>query len=448
MNKKLTYYLLILLFFIATAFIFIRYEKKASKDEIASYELLNRRGALAETPEWANTRLMVQNLYKKVADNPSDSKSELALATAFIKEARITGNFSYYDMAAMKQVNKVLDADPNNFQALTYKALIFLSQHHFGDGLDIAAKAQKLNPYNSFIYGILVDANVEMGKYDDAVNSADKMISIRPDLSSYSRISYLREIFGDYPGAIAAMKLAVEAGLPGDENTEWTRIQLGHLYENCGNTDSAEYEYAQSLEYRKGYATAIAGLGHIAFIKKNYQKAINYYTQADTLSMDYTFKENLAELYKITGQVKKSDSLTSMVIDAMSNDAAAAGNNEKIGHYVDRELANVYLTAGENEKALQHAMAEYNRRPENIDVNQTVAWVYYKMRDYNKALPYIKVALKTNCKNPVLLCNAGLIFAKTNQRDLAKTTLQEALKNNPNIDPELKDESENVLKSL
>ena len=65
-----------------------------------------------------------------------------------------------------------------------------------------------------------------------------------------------------------------------------------------------------------------------------------------------------------------------------------------------------------------------------------------------KRLPYINAALKTNCKNPQLLCNAGLIYAKTNQKNLAKSTLQEALKNNPNIDPELKTESENMLKTL
>jgi len=81
-------------------------------------------------------------------------------------------------------------------------------------------------------------------------------------------------------------------------------------------------------------------------------------------------------------------------------------------------------------------------------VNETVAWVYYKMKAYDKALPFINVALKTNCKNPVLLCNAGLIYAKTNQKNLAKSILLEALKNNPNIDPELKTESENMLQTL
>ncbi|MDQ2719913.1 MAG: transposase [Bacteroidota bacterium] len=448
MNKKNTYYLLIAVFLAGTAFIFFRHRIKENKNELSYYELLNRKGALAQTPEWAHTQTTVRNLYLSVANNPNDSKSALALATIFIKEARITGNFSYYDMAAMKQVNKVLELDPNNFQALTYKALIYLSQHHFGDGLAIATKAQKINPYNSFIYGILVDANVEMGKYNDALSSADKMVSIRPDLRSYSRISYLREIYGDYPGAIAAMNLAVEAGMPGDDGTEWTRIQLGHLYENTGNLDSAEFEYAQSLEYRKGFAPAISGLGHIAFVKKDYQKAIGYYQQADTLVIDYTTKENLAELYKITGQNKKSDSLSSLVVESMSKDAAAAVGNDNIGHYVDRELSYAYLTVGQNEKALEHALAEYNRRPDNIDVNETLAWAYYKNNNVPKAINYMDVALRTNCKNPTLLSYAGIIYAKGGNKIKGKQLLTEAFKNNPGIDPELKTESENVLKIL
>ena len=50
---------------------------------------------------------------------------------------------------------------------------------------------------------------------------ADKMVSIRPDLRSYSRISYLREIHGDMPGAIEAMKMAIQAGYPGYEDRAW-----------------------------------------------------------------------------------------------------------------------------------------------------------------------------------------------------------------------------------
>ena len=109
-------------------------------------------------------------------------------------------------MAAMKYINKVLDANPDDFNALVFKSLIFLSQHHFSDGLVTAEQARKINPDNAYVYGILVDANVELGNYKEAVAMSDKMQALKPSLESYSRASYLREIYGDYDGAIAAMK--------------------------------------------------------------------------------------------------------------------------------------------------------------------------------------------------------------------------------------------------
>ena len=416
--KKYTYIFLVILFICGVGFII--HKAGRSKDQVTYYQLEDRRGPLALEPEWAGTKVRVQKLYRSIQDFPNDTKAPLELATIFIKEARVTGNFSYYDMAAMRQVDNVLAIDSNNFQALTYKSLIYLSQHHFADGLAIATKAMQLNPYNSFIYGILVDANVEMGDYVAALTNADKMVSIRPDLRSYSRISYLREIHGDYPGAIAVMKLALDAGVDGEDGTEWTRVQLGHLYENTGALDTAAFEYAQALAYRNGFAPAIAGLGHIALVRNDYEKAIAYYKQADTLVNDYTNKENLAELYKLTGKKKTSDSLAKVVVENMSKDADAAGSDLTIGHYVDRELAYAYLKTNNFDKALDHALAEYNRRPQNIDVNETLAWVYYQKGEYARALPYIKTALKTNSKNPVLLNQARLIFDKVGDKTFVK----------------------------
>src|SRR6185369_13741394 len=110
-----------------------------------------------------------------------------------------------------------------------------------------------INPYNSFIYGVECDALVELGKYDEAIKAGDKMVSVRPDIRSYSRISYLREIIGDYPGAIDAMKLALESGYPGLEQTEWVRTYLGRLYEITGKTQTAEAYYQQALTNRENF---------------------------------------------------------------------------------------------------------------------------------------------------------------------------------------------------
>ena len=444
MNKKLFYPLIIVLFIAAIGFIFI----KNKKQEDVSYELQERKGALSKRSEFIKTRAKAESLARLIEENPDDNKSRLALTTIYIQEARITGNYMYYDMAAMQQLNAVLEKEPENFNALTYKALIYLSQHHFADGLAVAEKAKTINPYNAFIYGILLDGNVEMGNYAEAVDNAEKMVSIRPDLRSYSRISYLREIHGDYPGAIEAMKLAVDAGEPGDEGTEWARVQLGHLYENTGDLKIAEMHYSIALNERPDYAYALAGLAHIATANKDYTKAINYYLKADSLIDDNVFKEELVDVYKLAGQNSKATAAAQVVIDNMNKDSKAGLTNDNIGHYADRELAYAYLKINNNDDALTHALAEYNRRPDNIDVNETVAWVYYNQNHIDKAIPYIKEALKTNCKNPVLLCQAGLIYAKAGQKTLAKSFLQQGLKNNPNIPEEIKKASEQAMQTI
>jgi len=220
MKKRYGYALLLVAFAAIATFIFLGYRARENKID----NLLERNGSSTAINEWILMRDYASSLKNKIEKNPED----------------ITGNYIYYDKAALKCVNRVLIQDSLNFQALTFKSLIYLSQHHFADGLSIAEKAQKFNPFNAFIYGLLVDGNVEIGHYDSAVANVDRMESIRPDIRSYARISYLREIHGDYPGAIEAMHMAVNAGGQGDETTEWTRVQLGRLFENTGDLKNAK----------------------------------------------------------------------------------------------------------------------------------------------------------------------------------------------------------------
>jgi tetratricopeptide (TPR) repeat protein len=444
MRKQSIYRIVLLFFVVAIALIVFRYKDRQAN----AYALLDRKGPAAETREWLITRNYASSLQSELKNNPDNSKAALSLATLFIQEARVSGNYLYYDRAALKYVNDVLKRDSLNFDALTLKSLVYLSQHHFSDGLSLAIKAQQINPYNAFIYGILVDGNVEMGNYDSAVSNSDKMVSIRPDLRSYSRISYLREIYGDYPGAIQAMRMAVDAGAPGDETTEWTRIQLGRLYENTGDLKSAQMHYMIALDERPGYAYALAGLARITLASKDIQQAITYYKKADSLVNDNSFLEELSDVYQLSGQKTKADSVANMVIDALSQNARSGLSDENIGHYADRELAYAYLKVNNYGKALEHALIEYNRRPENIDVNETLAWVYYCKGEYDKALPFLQVALKTNSKNPILLCRAGLIYARSGDKLAAKTRLQEALASNANIAASLRNEGLQTLKSL
>lgn len=444
MKKRYGYAAGLVLFAAIAAFIFLGYHARENKID----DLLERNSSSASTNECILMRDYASSLKNKIEKNPEDIKSILALTTIFIQEARITGNYVYYDMAALKCVNRVLKLDSVNFEALTFKSLIYLSQHHFADGLAIAEKAQKLNPFNAFIYGLLVDGNVEMGHYDSAVANADRMESVRPDIRSYARISYLREIHGDYPGAIEAMQVAVNAGGQGDETTEWTRIQLGRLYENTGDLKNARMHYTIALSERPDYPFALAGLARMAVAEKDYSASIGLYRKADSLINDFSIKEEWADAFTMAGQKERADSLMDVVINKLNEDEQSGQKDENIGHYADRELAYACLKVNKYDQALEHALMEYNRRPDNIEVNETVAWVYYCKKQYTDALPYLQRALRTHSENPVLLYRAGMIYAKAGKQYEAKTILKKALSTDSNIAMVLKKEGYETWQSL
>ena len=407
-----------------------------------------RKGSIGLSGEWLDTKQAIISLLKSIELNPQDYKSKLSLSQAYIQEARVTGDHAYYDQAALELLDDVIKNEPQNFDALCCKATVLMSQHHFTEGLEIAKQALPINPNSAFIYGLLCDGYVELGKYTDAVKMSDKMISIRPDIRSYARVSYLREIHGDLQGAIVAAKLAVAAGYPGLEQTEWTRMILAHLYENTGSLDSAEIQYKTALAERPDYPFAIAGLGHIAKLKGNYIVAISAYEKAKTTISEYSFADELTDLYKLNNEPRKANRSSQEVIAMLSPLSDVDESSSAHGHYADKELAYAYLKVPNTEKALEHAMIEYERRPDNIDVCETVAWVNYKKGNFTEANKMIDKALKTKCQNPTLLCRAGLIKIKAGQKEVGQTLIQKAVQTNPYLDIELKNEAKGYITSL
>lgn len=447
MKKNFLYIGLIAFCIAAVGFVVVRYKDKQATEKSQSYPFLNR-NQNNSIAEWEFAKKNADQLMLKLKENPDDIKSLLALANAYIMEGRISGNYAYYDKAAYKTIAKILDKKPNQYDALLLKSLLQLSQHHFAEGLSTAQLCAGINPNNAFVYGLLVDANIEMGNYADALDAADKMVSIRPDIRSYSRIAYLREIHGDYQGAIDAMKLAVTAGVPSEESTEWCRVQLGRLYEHVGQIDKAEYQYKLSLAARPAYANALNGMARIATHKNKTDSAIIFLEQASTLINDLDIRQNLATAYQRAGNSRKAEQLFAELLKENANNASLAVDDPEAGHYSDKEIAYLYIQLNKKDEALEHALAEYNRRPKNIDVNEMMAWIHYKRDEIKKAMPYVEQAMRTGSKNPTLLTIAGLVNYKSGNIAKGKLLLEEARNNQPVMPATLVAETKELLAKI
>jgi tetratricopeptide (TPR) repeat protein len=407
--KKLAYPLLIVGLFTTLGFVYRNYEQK--KNAIPTLQNRSEKQTVSTGSEWLNTKAAIESLLDQLRRHPDDVKAKLQLAMAYVQESRITGNHAYYDEAAFKLVSQVLEKEPENYDGLAVKTTILLSQHHFADALTAATEFSKRYPDAAFGYGLLTDANLELGNYADAIAACDRMNAVRPDLRSYSRAAYLREIHGDYAGAKEAMSLAVKAGVPALEQTEWCRVQLGHLYEKTNELAKAEALYRQSLAARPDYAYALAGLGRLAMKKGHYTEGITFFEKAALQTADFDFQDNIIDCLEKIDPSKAKEAAQKLIIELQKHATDEAAAAEK-GHYADKELAYVYLKMGDTKRALEHATREWLRRPENIEVNACLAWVYFKNNEFAKAQMYMEKALKTNSKDPVLLERAAQIMAK------------------------------------
>ena len=363
-------------------------------------ELLPRQGVVGSVDELNFLTEKYMQLTTDLQLHPEHTGNWLTLAELYMQEARISGEHGHYYPAALEMIKqagalkqmKVTD----RYRAILDKASVLMSLHRFQEALDEGRQAIKLNPYDAAIYGVLVDANVELGHYAEAVTMADKMVSIRPDIRSYSRISYLREIHGDVDGAIEAMKLAVAAGYPGQEQTEWARYQYGSLLQRYGHADEARKAFEESLVMRTNYPFALAALGRLAIDQGDEKTGESKLREAIAIIPEISFYVSLAELYQKQDREAEALALTKTIHEMLKDD-------ERTGHMMNLEKAYILETLDHNQKeAWQVLQEEYLRRPDNIEVNKHLVQLAMSMDDVQSGEKYWNGATRTATKDPDL----------------------------------------------
>lgn len=409
--KPLFYNILLIIFSLyCISFISCNINEQKTISESASLtipELLPRNEKIQHGKEWDEVQSQYQKQKLALEKNPKEFEAAIRLAHIFIREARVTGEHGHYYPAALEMTEYILNNKPEKndmtFLALVTKAGVQLSQHEFSSALESGKQAIALNQRNPQVYGVMVDAHVELGMYEEAIQFADMMIALKPDLRSYARISYLREIHGQIPQAIEAMKMAIKAGIPGQEDTAWAMNTLAELYQLYGENDKAAALYNEILAMRPDYPFAVAGLADIALEKNDYKTAETKINEAIQIIPEVGFYITLAEIFQKTNRDKEFQS-TIREIEAMLED------DVKSGHNMNLEYADLYLELLDNpDKALVFAEKEYNARPQNIDVNRMMAKIYIAKNEGEKAEKYSEIAQKTNSKHPDLqLLLAGL----------------------------------------
>jgi tetratricopeptide (TPR) repeat protein len=364
------------------------------------------------------------------------------LAQIFLQESRITGKHHEYIPKVQILLNEALKIDPNNFEAIITEASVQMTLHQFVKAKELALNSLPLDSYNAFAYGVLVDADVELGLYQEAVKYCDKMLSLRPDLRSYARASYLRELYGETKASCKAMILAANSAMNGQEDRAWTLYNLGNLYFNQGKIDTAEFIFNGILQERPNYSFALSGLAEVDCVKKNYAQAIELLVKASQLNPNHLFLQQLADIYLATGQKGAEIEMNNQILQAFEI-------HRQDGYDIHYEYALFCANHNINlQQALEHAEKEYEIRPDNIDALDTYAWTLFKNGKYSEAIPFIEKANRLGTNRSVLLYHAAEIYHAAGLNNKSLVMINKCLKVNSYVDTICRSSAASLYKTL
>lgn len=382
---------------------------------------------------------LIAKYQEDIVRNPENPAAYGRLGLAYLQQVRETADASLYNQAELA-FQEALSRDRQQLEALMGMAILALARHDFQGALDWAGQAGRIAPHKVEILGILVDAQVELGQYEQAAATAQEMVNLKPGLASYSRASYIRELFGDPAGAIVAMQAAVDAGGPGQEGTAWSQVQLGHLYFNQGSWDEAALSYQTALQTYPDYPYALAGLARVKAAQGQLDEAIALYEPLVQRLPLPQFAIELGDLYALSGRDNDAQNQYNLVRVIQQLNVTAGMN-------VDLELALFEADYGDPAQALQQARTAYALRP-SIYGADVLGWALYQNGQYEEAQSYSQEALRLGTQDALLYFHAGMIAYQLGEMAPAGQYLQQSLRLNPAFSLRLAPQAQTILTQL
>ena len=372
-----------------------------------------------------NTARYVVELQDALRTQTDNVRGLGLLGLAYQQRARETGDPTYYTKSK-GVLERALQIAPNDLIATGGLGSLALSQHRFREALALGLRARRLSPTTARTYGVIGDALVELGRYRDAFASFDTMTRLRPSLAAYARVSYARELLGNFRGAVSAMRLAQTAAIGEPEALAWTAVQLGKLYWAHGQVDRAALQFRYALAAFPGYVYAYDAFAQVEAARGHVRTAIALEQRAvDGIP--------LPQFVALLGD-----------LEAKAGDRPAARREYETIGVIERLLvANGVKTDLETALfdvdhgiRLRHALAiarkAHAERP-SIDGDDVLAWAFVRNGRCGEALQWSRHSLRLGTQDALKFFHRGVIERCLGNRTAERAWFRRALSLNPHF---------------
>ena len=387
-----------------------------------------------------STRQLIGRYTAELRAAPGQPRAYDNLALTELQMAREDGDPGWYTRA-----NRLLQharaLAPTDALAIAGEGSLANSRHHFARGLALGTRALALDRGSAYALGVIVDANVELGRYPAARRALTAMLDAQPGLSAYSRASYLLELEGHTTAARRMLQAALAAGAPTGENAAWVQLYIGNLDFAHGQYAAAERAYRLATRMDHGFVHAEAALAKVDAARGRYAAAIRRYRGVVARYPLPAYVIALGEVYATAGQHA-----------AAAREYALVRAEERLyianGVNVDAELALFEADHGGNPAdALARARAVAAVQ-HSVVADDVLGWTLFRAGHPRAALAAANRALRLHTQDASFLYHRGAIEAALGRRAAALADLRHALRLNPRFSLILAPRAEALLRRL
>ncbi len=396
-------------------------------------------GVDADIPPGASTDQRIEILQSSAREGVAGTEVYASLGDAYLQKARETGDPTYYSRAE-RSFDEALRGGAQNVDAVLGAGTLAGLRHDFREQLRLGLEALRLQPALTAPYPVIADAQIELGRYGAAERTLQRMLDQKPNLASYSRVSYYRELTGDVEGAVQAMRLAVSAGAAVPENVAYLQTLTGDLELQRGRPADARMAYRAALARLPGYAPAEVGLARVQNAAGDLDAAARRLREVSARLPLTSHLILLAETDLARGD-RAGAARDLDVVRAQQQLLEAAGARP------DAELVLFEATHGDPDAAVRVGRQLWADAP-SVRSADALGWALTRAGRPDEGLDWARRALRLGSRDPLFHFHAGLAAKAAGRAGLAERELSVALAGGTALSPLQTEQARTALEVL
>jgi tetratricopeptide (TPR) repeat protein len=380
----------------------------------------------------------IEALQQTLERVPGDYQSWATLGLAYVEQARITGNPTYYVKADAAVARSLQVSPDDNSAAHAAQAALDAARHEFSAALDEADEALAIDPYDPGALAVRVDALTELGRYHQQLRALRVADRRQPGVPVFARYSYAYELRGHLAKAAAVLSRGAGTASPAD--IAFLATLRADLDRRLGDLAASARQLRTALRQSPGYLPALASRARLAVAHGHLEQAQRRWRSIVAQLPLPEYVTELGELDLALGHRAEARRQFS-VVTATTRLLAAAGAN------VDLELALFEADHGSPADALSVARAEWQRR-KSIHVADVLAWALHVNGRDRAALRLTRKATRLGTEEARLWLHRGRIEAALGLDAAARSHLRHGLEVDPGASPWQAQQARAVLAGL